>query len=387
LGKSPEIAIVGAGIGGLALAIALQRQGLRPRIYERASALGEVGAGLTLWPNATKALFSLGLEKQIEAAGVEPIRQVIRHGESGRLLQIYERRGVMRERYGAPLLQLHRRDLHDILAAAVLEVDSDAVLLGKEVAGVQPSHPRPRLAFTDGSTVDADLVVGCDGIRSRVRSSLFGEEAPRFTQIVAWRGLIPMERISPELRAEPAGIHIGDGCHLAHYAIRGGSTLNFLAFAVVDGWEEEGWTIPSTIPEMMARFADFSALARNAMASVLPENLFKWGLFDRDVCRQWTQGAVTLLGDAAHPMLPFLGQGAGMVIEDAVVLSRLLAERVDISVALADYEALRRPRTEFVMLKGRDHAHYYNSHPDAADPATLEMEIDLNEFDAAGLPL
>jgi salicylate hydroxylase len=387
LGKSPEIAIAGAGIGGLAFAIALQRQGLRPRIYERAATLGEVGAGLTLWPNATKALFSLGLEQQIEAAGVEPVRQVIRNGETAEPLQTYERRGVMRERYGAPLLQLHRRDLHDILATAVLEADPDAVVLGREVVGADPAGPRPRLLFADGGAAEADLVVGCDGIRSRVRSSLFGEEAPRFTQIVAWRGLIPIERLSPELRAEPAGIHIGHGCHLAHYTIRGGSTLNFLAFAVVDGWEEEGWTIPSTIPEMMARFEGFSPLARDAMASVPPENLFKWGLFDRDVRPQWTKGAITLLGDSAHPMLPFLGQGAGMVIEDAVILSRLLVARPDIATALVDYEALRRPRTEFAMLKGRAHAHYYNSHPDEADPATLEMEIDLNEFDAAGCPL
>jgi salicylate hydroxylase len=381
-----DIAIAGAGIGGLSLALALQRRGMRPRIYERASQLGEVGAGLTLWPNATRALFHLGLEDAIEGAGFEPVRQVIRDGATSEPLQSFERRGVMRAQYGTPLLQLHRADLHQILVDAVLANDPDAVELNCEVTGAVPDPVRPALEMAD-RTVEADLVVACDGIRSPVRTSLFGAEEPRFTQIVAWRGLIPMDRVPEPLRSEPAGIQIGQGCHLAHYSIRGGDTLNFLAFAVVEGWAEEGWTIPSTIDEMMERFGHFSPLAVKTLTAVPPENLFKWGLFDRDVREQWSMGAITLLGDAAHPMLPFLGQGAGMVIEDAVILARLLEAGGDLPGILGRYEAIRRPRTEYVMLKGRAHAHYYNTRAEEADPKTLEMDVDLNEYDAANLPL
>jgi salicylate hydroxylase len=382
-----EIAIIGAGIGGLTLALALHQRGFTPRIYERAPALGEVGAGLTLWPNATKALASIGLYDEVERIGEEPIRQMIRNGETGEVLRQFERKSMMRDTYGAPLLQIHRRDLHDMLVKALNERAPGAIRLGAELVGISPDQARPSAVFADGSVVEADLIVGCDGIRSRVRSALFGEQAPRFTRIVAWRGLVPMDQVPREMREEPVGIHIGHGCHVAHYPVRQESLLNFLGFATVDGWEAEGWAIPSTVAEMDARFASFHPTVRAAMAATPPGGLFKWGLFDRDVLDNWTVGAVTLLGDAAHPMLPFLGQGAGMVIEDAVVLGRLLDGDGDLPGILARYEEMRRPRTEYVMLAGRSHAHYYNSHPDEADESTLAMDVDLNVYDAAGMAL
>lgn len=382
-----DVAIIGAGIGGLTLALALRQRGFAPTIYERAAVLGEVGAGLTLWPNATKALASLGLNEELDRIGDEPVHQMIRNGETGEILQVFERKSVMRPTYGAPLLQIHRRDLHDMLVRALEKRAPGSVRLNCPLVSVEPDAARPAAIFADGRRVEADLIVGCDGIRSRVRSSLFGEEQPRFTQIVAWRGLVPMEKLTDAFKAEPVGIHIGAGCHVAHYPVRQESLLNFLGFAVVDGWAEEGWMIPSTVEEMLDRFTRFHPAVTEAMAATPAGRLFKWGLFDRDVREQWSSGAVTLLGDAAHPMLPFLGQGAGMVIEDAVVLARLLAQGGDIEEVLARYEVLRRPRTAYAMLKGRAHARYYNTHPDEADESSLAMEIDLNEYDAAGLPL
>lgn len=382
-----EIVIIGAGIGGLTLALALHQRGFQPRIYERAPVLGEVGAGLTLWPNATRVLASIGLYDELERIGEEPIHQMIRNGETGEIMRKFERKSMMRGTYGAPLLQIHRRDLHDMLVRALEDRAPGSVQLGMELSSIEPDPVRPVAVFADGTRVEADLIVGCDGIRSRVRSALFGEEQPRFTQIVAWRGLVPMEQVPQELREEPVGIHIGHGCHVAHYPVRQETLLNFLGFAVVDGWEEEGWAIPSTVAEMDARFASFHPTVRAAMAATPEGGLFKWGLFDRDVLPQWTRGAVTLLGDAAHPMLPFLGQGAGMVIEDAIVLARLLERGGDLPALLNRYEELRRPRTEYVMLTGRAHAHYYNTHPDEADESTLVMDIDLNEYDAVAMPL
>lgn len=382
-----DIAIIGAGIGGLTLALALRQRGFAPMIYERATVLGEVGAGLTLWPNATKALASIGLAQELDRIGEEPIHQMIRNGETGETLKVFERKSVMRPTYGAPLLQIHRRDLHDMLVRALEDRAPGSVRLGCELIAIEPDAARPAAVFADGRRIEADLIVGCDGIRSRVQSALFGEEQARFTQIVAWRGLVPMEKLTPEFRAEPVGIHIGAGCHVAHYPVRQESLLNFLGFAVVDGWAEEGWAIPSTVEEMMERFARFHPAVTAAMAATPSGGLFKWGLFDRDVREQWSVGGVTLLGDAAHPMLPFLGQGAGMVIEDAVVLARLIERGDDTATMLARYEELRRPRTAYAMLKGRAHAHYYNTHPDEADESTLAMEIDLNEYDAAAMPL
>lgn len=188
-----DIAIIGAGIGGLTLALALHKKGFSPRVYERASQLGEVGAGLTLWPNAIKALRSIDLEDEVERIGEEPIHQMIRNGETGEIMRTFERKSMMRDTYGAPLLQIHRRDLHDMLVKALEERAPGSVVLGAELASVEPHAERPVAVFADGTRVEADLIVGCDGIRSRVRTALFGEEQPRFTQIVAWRGLVPME--------------------------------------------------------------------------------------------------------------------------------------------------------------------------------------------------
>jgi salicylate hydroxylase len=385
--KPRDIAIIGAGIGGLTLALALRRFGFAPIVYERAAALGEVGAGLTLWPNATRVLFALGLTDELEAIGEEPIRQKICDGVTGEVQRVFPRQEVMRRTYGAPLLQIHRRDLHDMLVAALDRAAPGSVRLAHELAAIHPDGDRPRAAFANGVEIEADLIVGCDGIRSRVRAGLFGETAPRFTNIVAWRGMVPMGDVSPQTAEDPVGIHIGPGCHVAHYPVRQGQQLNFLGFAVVDGWQEEGWAIPSTTEEMLARFAAFHPAVTSTMGATPPGGLFKWGLFDRDVLPVWSKGAVTLLGDAAHPMLPFLGQGAGMVIEDAMVLARLLASGGELPALLARYEALRRPRTAYVMQKGRDHAHYYNSPAGEVDEKELAMEVDLNTYDAMAVAL
>jgi salicylate hydroxylase len=189
------------------------------------------------------------------------------------------------------------------------------------------------------------------------------------------------------IRSDPAGIHIGPGCTFSHYPIRGGRVLNYDAFAVVDGWTEEGWTVRSSIDEIKGQFSDFNADILELIKQTPPENLFKWGLFDRDVQTRWSVDSVTLLGDAAHPMLPFLGQGSGIAIEDAVVLARLLSEGGDLVEALARYERARFPRAEFATLTGRKHAQVYSTHPDLRDERDLEVSIDLNDYDASTVPI
>jgi salicylate hydroxylase len=377
-----KVAIVGAGIGGLTLGLALRHFGHTFSIHEQSPALREVGAGITLWPNATRLLFALGLQDALDAVAVEPVAQKLMHCETGEVLQTFPRAQATREAYGAPLYQLHRRDLHDILLSAVAARAPGAIHLGQEAVGVEHAGDGARVRFSGGAQVEADLVVGCDGIKSRVREQLFGHEAPRFTNIIAWRALVPAASLPARLREEPTGIHVGRGSNFAHYLVRRGELLNYLAFAVVPDWEDEGWRIAARVADVQERFREYSAPIHELIAATPPETLFKWGLFDRDVRERWSDGPVTLLGDAAHPMLPFLGQGAGMVIEDCIVLARALARGDDLPAALARYEAARRPRTTYATLKSRQHSRYYNSHPDDARAEDFASEIDLNEYDA-----
>ncbi len=383
----PRIAIVGAGIGGLTLAVALHRRGMKPVIFERAESLGEVGAGITLWPNATKALFSLGLQDAIDGVAEEPQNQSMWHFATGEIFRVYPRGPATRAAYGAPLYLLHRRDLHDVLVNAVHRHDPSAVRLNSNVTGVVAAGDRAILHVKNQEKIEADLVVGCDGIRSTVREQLFGSEPARFTGIVAWRALVPIDLVPRRLRETPSGMHIGPDRNVSHYSIRKDSLFNYLGFAKVDTWTEEGWMIRADPREVLEVFKDFQPDIISLLQATPPEGCFKWGLFDRDPIPRWTHGRVTLLGDAAHPMLPFLGQGAGMVIEDAVVLARAIAESPDVDSALLRYESARRERTALALLRSRAHAEYWNTHPDIIKDREPVMEVDLNVYDAASVPI
>jgi salicylate hydroxylase len=385
--RNLDIAIIGAGIGGLTLAIALQRRGFRPVIYERAPALGEVGAGITLWPNANKVLFSLGLQTELDRISEEPENQSMWRFDTGEIFRVYPRGAATRKAYGAPLYQIHRRDLHDILVEAVKATDPGAIRLGRTVKAIETDDARATLIFADGERVRADLVAACDGARSTIRGQLFGVEPARFTGVVAWRALVPIEKVAPRLRAAPAGMHIGPDRNVSHYTVRHGALLNFLAFALVEAWTDEGWTIPAQPGELMAHFGNFQPDIVALLQATPLDTCFKWGLFDRDPVTRWSKGRAVLVGDAAHPMLPFLGQGAGIVIEDALILARAIAESETVATALRRYEAARVDRANLVLLRSRTHARYWNTHPDQIKDREPVMEVDLNTYDAASVAL
>lgn len=389
VGKHLRIAIIGAGIGGLTLALSLRKYGFSATVYEQAAELREVGAGITLWPNANKVLFALGLEEKLTAVAVEPIAQKLFHFQTREVLRVFPRGEATRAAYGTPLYQLHRRDLHDILIAAVEHEAPGSIHLVHQALGVEPFGEGARVRFANGAEVEADLVVACDGIRSQIRESVFGFEEPLFTNVIAWRALVPSDRVAREMRDDPTGVVVGPDSNFAHYRVRRGELFNYLAFAVVDHWEEEGWRIPARIEDVLARFADYHPDIRGMIASTPPENLFKWGLFDREVRDEWSSGPVTLLGDAAHPMLPFLGQGAGMVIEDALILARALSLSGSLGEALPRYEAARQGRARYALAKSRAHGRFYNTHPDEAPTPDdgLAHELDLCEYDAMNVPI
>jgi salicylate hydroxylase len=363
--RSMEIAVIGAGIAGVTVARALQQRGFRPRVYEQANALGEVGAGLTVSPNATHVLDAIGLADLLPRIGMRPDQGGVRHWRSGELLFEIMRGRDMLERYGAWYYQVHRADLHGAIVDLIRSEDPDAITLGRRFTGLEQHAGRVRVGFERGGRIEADLVIGADGARSAVRRALFGPSDPKFTGYIAYRGLVPVEALPsraerPTLLYPSSCISIGPRHSFTRYLIRGGSTVNYVGLAERDDWREEGWSIRSSVEELAREYEGWYEDVQTFIRATPPDLVFKWALFDREPLPTWSDGAVTLLGDAAHPMLPFLGQGAAMGIEDAMVLARAIAESQTLPAALARYEDARRERTTFVMEKSRETGRSYH---------------------------
>jgi salicylate hydroxylase len=375
-----RVAVIGAGMGGLALAAGLARAGVKVRVYERTAALGELGAGITMSPNAVRVLDWLGVD--VKAIGYAPGVQWQQHWQTGEVLREYSRGADFAERQGgAGYYHVHRADLHAALAAALEKAAPGALRLGAELRTVTENGA---MVFADGEMADADVVVGADGVRSAVRGCLWPADKPQFTGQVAWRGLVPVGALSAEYRELPPGIHVGPQRLFMRYPVRGGSLCNYAAFVEMEGWEDEGWTIPSTIPELLGHFEGWDPMVRAIIEATPPHLLFKWALHAREPLASWQKGRVTLLGDAAHGMLPFMGQGAASALEDAAILARCLAA-FSPDVALERYEAIRLPKATMVQtqsrllgmqLQGKD--------PDSLGrgPVKNEEELGLFDYDA-----
>lgn len=348
-----EIAIVGAGIGGLAAALALQRAGHRVRIFEQAPHLTEVGAGLSLSPTAVHGLNHLGLREALLEHSYLPEDQCVRHYQDGRPLVWINRGRSLLEKYGERYYLIHRTDLHDALVRAVRANASDCIELDRRCTGIVQRGGKVELHFDGSAAALADAVVGADGSRSVIRRQIFGAGDPQFTGYIAWRGLVPMERVPESILDPPSGIFIGPGHLVNRYPVRNWQLLNFVAFAERNTWTAEGWSIRSDVRELLEEFHDWHPDVLTFMAATPPDMLFKWGLFDREPLATWSAGHATLLGDAAHPVLPFLGHGAVLAIEDAVVLARAFTESESVPEAFARYEKARQPRASFIVLESR----------------------------------
>jgi salicylate hydroxylase len=349
---TPRVVIVGGGIGGLAAALALERRGVETVVCEQSPALSEIGAGLNLTPNAVKALRALGVEDEVNAIASESYFLNIRSWKSGRYISRTRRRDF-RQKFGAPNLSVHRADLLHVLAAALKTTE---IRFGARCAGVEGSEAVAVARFADNSAIEADVLVGADGIHSVVRTSLFGVDAPRFTGCICWRGMAPAEAVPRDIDTTDGGMWMGPHGHVVHYPVRRGELLNIVAHIDSDAWIEESWTRECEVSELMTTYAGWnSALTRLYPAS---ERWYKWALYDRDPLERWSVGRATLLGDSAHAMLPYLGTGAGMALEDACVLAAAIARQGDdLGAALAAYEAVRKPRTRAAVLGARARAH------------------------------
>lgn len=373
--KQVDVAIIGAGIGGLAAALALQRAGCRVRVYEQSPTLGEVGAGLSLSPNAALGLKSLGVFDEFRARAYAPDYQAVRHYKSGRMLAHVPRGERLEQEYGERYYVIHRADLHAVLSTAVCNNDPDAVVTGYRFVDMEQDAEQVYMRFENGRRIEADVMIGADGVLSRVRSQLFGAEEVRFTGFVAWRGLVPMDRVPLEALDPPSQIFIGPGHMINRYPVSGGKLLNFVAFAERSGWEEEGWSIPASVAELRREFADWHPWVTDIIDAVPESKLFKWALCARSALMRWVRGNVALLGDAAHPLLPYLGQGAVMAIEDAVLLGRAFPPSADVNEALARYEAARVGRARFVVERSMLQVPRFHSD----DPDSFRHDIPVDE--------
>ena len=362
--KNLTIAIAGAGIGGLSAALGLQREGFTVRVFEQTPRLMQVGAGLSLSPTAAHGLRHLGLGNVLDTLAYTPANQFTRHYQDGHTLMLSNRGPALRERFGEQYYLIHRADLHNGLAVAVQKNDPDAIQPSHSLQHVVRCGPRVEFSFANRQSATADALIGADGQRSVVRQQLFSPTPPTFTGYVAWRALIPMDRLSSITLEPRSGIFIGPGHMVNVYPVQQGRALNLVAFAERTEWAEEGWSIPSTIDELLAEFRGWHSDVCTIFGAIPAGQLFKWGLFDREPLTRWHRDHVALLGDAAHPVLPFLGHGAVLAIEDGVVLARAFAAAASIPEALARYEAARRERAAFVFAESRKAVRIFH----ASDP-------------------
>lgn len=341
--------IIGAGIGGLTAALALLQRGIDVEIDEQASQLGEIGAGLHLSPNGMKVLDALGLREEIEEIRFQPEALAIRHFESGKAFFENPFDDRFHEQFGAPFYGFHRADLHKMLLDAVRAQKPDCISLSKRLVALEESADHVTLKFTDGSEREAAIVVGADGVHSTVRTLRHPELAAQFTGHVAYRGMVNSADVEPGLVEEKMNLWVGPGAHVVAYYVRRGELLNYVALTEEDGWETEDWTTPADKSALAERFKEWHPTVRTLIDHTQAGQCYKWALLVRDPLDSWSSPRSTLLGDAAHPMVPYLAQGSVMAIEDAWVLAHFVAHNDNASEALAGYEAARLTRTADVQ--------------------------------------
>lgn len=349
MSDKPHIMIAGAGVGGLTAALSLLERGFDVDIYEQAPELAEIGAGFQISANGTRVLYELGLGPAIEAISWVPDGKEIRIWDTGETKKLFDLGAESVERYGFPYFMFHRADLQSVLAAAVREHKPEAIHVNSKCAGLDQDDTGVTLRLENGETARGDVLIGADGVHSAVRQSLFGADNPRATGCMAWRGVIPTERM-PKGLIRPVGTNwVGPGRHVVHYFLRRGELLNFVGIVERDDWHVESWSARGTHEECLADFEGWHETIQIMIRNI--ETPFKWALLDRDPMDRWSVGRVSLLGDACHATLPFLAQGAVMAIEDGMVLARCLDAHDDIEAALARYQDARMERTAKIVTE------------------------------------
>jgi len=349
--------VVGAGIGGLTAALCLSKQGFDVMVFEQSSHLGEIGAGIQLSPNCSRVLHYLGLEPVINRTAFVPEGTEIRHWKSGEMLSSIKPRQLSVNNR-SPFYHIHRADL---IAALTESIDGNPKIeihTSSKVEAFQQEGNVANLILGD-KEISGDLIVGADGIHSVIREGLFGDDKPRFTGNVAWRGLVPADKFSKELVKPVTGLWWGPGKHFVHYYVRGGEMINCVCVVEKKGWEVESWTERGNHSELVQEFTGWHETIVGLIDAMETEECYQWALFDRSPLPHWGNGCVGLLGDSCHATLPFLAQGAAMAIEDAAVLAASVATH-GIEKGLQTYEQLRKVRTAKIQNVSRRNAKIFH---------------------------
>jgi len=373
MSTSRSVVIIGAGIGGLTAALALLRRGIDVQIYDQSNQLKEVGAGIQISSNGTRVLFALGLEDVLKQVQVRPERRELRHWSTGETWNWFDLGDKSIERFGTPHLMFHRGDLHGILSGAVRALKPDAIVLNKRCVEVSSTGNEAEAKFDDGSSVRAPYLIGGDGIHSRVRVCLFGPSRPVFTGCIAWRGLIPMEKLPPHLARMVGTNWLGPHGNVLHYPVRRGEVMNFVSMSERTDWQVESWSTVGNKDELRNDFRGWHDDVQTMIEEI--ETPYKWAMMIRDPMPSWSKGRITLLGDACHPTLPFLGQGGVMSIEDGYVLAACLDKYFgESAAAFSRYEDIRRDRTATVVRKASENKNSAFA-PNLADSARIAEEV------------
>jgi salicylate hydroxylase len=348
---SEPIVIIGAGMGGLSAALALHRAGLEVEVYERADEIKETGAGLTLTENGSLALEALGLKQESLNLSDDAAVTAFIHYKTGEVFHTTSAPKDEDEKRMATRV-VHRSDLHSLLLKTA-DAAGIPIVTSSKLVDMEQDADRVHARFANGKTASGAALIGADGLRSVARALLHGDAPPNRTGKVAWRSLVPTDLVADLTGGHASAVHFGPKATFVRYTVRHGAVLNCVAIVETDIMAEDSWSTPSTNAELKAQFKGWDA-GLLALIDRIPEGaLYKWPLFDRDPISQWTFGRVTLLGDAAHPMLPFLGIGASMALEDGVVLGRAVAEAASLEEGLVRYEQARADRAAEVILTSR----------------------------------
>lgn len=348
---SLKIGINGAGIGGLAAAITLRKLGLEVQVFEQAARFARVGADINLTPNAVRALDGLGVGEALRETAARPTHRISRMWDTGEETSRLSMADEAQARYGAPQLTMHRGDLMSALEQAL---PPECIRLGSKTVSIDSRADGATLHFADGSQETVDVLIGADGIHSVVRAALFGAEHPIFTGQAAYRAVVPAERLAvPNLDAFTKWWGPEPTSQIVTFPLNRGREIFVFATVAQESWRHESWTTPGRVEDVRAAYASFHQDAR-ALLDACDDVLIS-ALYVRDPLPRWSVGHCTLLGDATHPMMPFMAQGAGMAIEDAVVLARCLSEAATTGVpaALSRYQAARRERTSRIQIGSR----------------------------------
>jgi len=341
-----KVLIAGAGIGGLTAALCCLHFGHDVTVFEQAPELGDVGAGIQVPPNAMKVFKALGIDTLIAKNAFRPEGLEARMGESGRSIFNIPLGEKSLKRWGAPYLHIHRADYIEALRTALLQRSPQALRLGAAVTNYKRQGEGVSVKLEDDQELTGDVLIAADGIKSIIRERMLGPDKPVFTGNIAWRAVIPMKALGETKPYPTACVWMGQGRHAVTYRLRGGDVANFVGVVETDDWTEESWSQKGRREEALKDFHGWHPVITSILKSVSSDSLYKWALFDRAPLTRWTDGAAALLGDAAHPMLPFMAQGAAMAVEDSWVIARELSKQDrSVQASLGQYQTLRLPRT------------------------------------------